>query len=312
MSGPPRLPLHVGDYLKDTPPISRVNWEHHGIYLLALMIAWSTPQCRLPNDPQWLARRFGCTVDDYHELVEPVLLEYFDNSGNWLRQKRLAEEHENVRDFSKKQSDRRKSKKTNEKTPNRKANPVKPESSSGSTRGRGTVSVSESVSNNTRSENSESLPPHEDASATAPSTTGKKYAFEGKVIRLNQADYDRWARAYDKLSSLDATLTSYDDFLDGQPDNERSRWFVRTSAYLAKKNDEAADRAQRGNHNGKTVPALPWMRMPEVPWDADENTRRNRLRADLRRAGIDPDATPGAKDNEKNAENSGETAEGTS
>lgn len=90
MAGFPRLPLHVGDYIKDTPPICRNNWEHHGIYLIALMLAWSTPGCRLPNDPKWLAERFGCTQTEYETFVRPVLARYFKGDGNWLRQKRLS------------------------------------------------------------------------------------------------------------------------------------------------------------------------------------------------------------------------------
>ena len=109
MSGPPRLPLHVGDYIKDTPSFARANWEHHGIYLIALMIAWSTPGSRLPNDPKWLAERFGCTAAEYKARVAPVIARYFHSNGNWLYQKRLSREAKFVRNNSQLQSDRAKS-----------------------------------------------------------------------------------------------------------------------------------------------------------------------------------------------------------
>lgn len=111
MSGFPRLPIHTGDYIKDTPPICRANWEHHGIYFIALMIAWNNPRCRLPNDPRWLAQRFGCAIDEYKEFIEPILLRYFKSDGNWLRQKRLSLEHR----FVEKQSARAKSRWNKEK-----------------------------------------------------------------------------------------------------------------------------------------------------------------------------------------------------
>jgi uncharacterized protein YdaU (DUF1376 family) len=93
MSGFPRLSIHIGDYLKDTLPISRKNFEHHGIYLLALMLAWNSPLCRLPNDKKWLAERFGCTPAECAEIVLPVLRRYFKTDGYWLRQKRLVAEY---------------------------------------------------------------------------------------------------------------------------------------------------------------------------------------------------------------------------
>lgn len=93
MADLPFLPLCPSAYLADTLPISRVNWEHHGIYTLSLMIAWLTPGCRLPNDEKWLAERFGCTIEEYHESVKPVLDRYWMKRRNWLYQKRLSKEH---------------------------------------------------------------------------------------------------------------------------------------------------------------------------------------------------------------------------
>lgn len=109
MSGPPRLSLHVGDYLKDTPPVSRVNWEHHGIYLLALMVCWNVPHCRLPDEDAWLAERFGCTVDELQKFVRPILSKYFKRRGSWLTQKRLKVEFTFISESSEKQSNRAKS-----------------------------------------------------------------------------------------------------------------------------------------------------------------------------------------------------------
>jgi uncharacterized protein YdaU (DUF1376 family) len=113
MASFPRFPLHIGDYLKDTPPICRTNWEHHGIYLLALIIAWTVPHCRLPNDKKWLARRLGCTIKEYDELVKPVVAQYFKSNGKWLWQKRERLEQK----FVKKQSWNAKSRKHKEKHP---------------------------------------------------------------------------------------------------------------------------------------------------------------------------------------------------
>lgn len=116
MSSRHRLSLHVGDYLKDTPPISCVNWEHHGIYMIALMIAWTSPGCSLPNDEQWLAKRFGCTPDEYRERVAPVIRAYFKVRRNRLYQKRLTKERLFAEKQSKKQSGAAKSRWEKEKS----------------------------------------------------------------------------------------------------------------------------------------------------------------------------------------------------
>lgn len=67
----------------------------------------------------------------------------------------------------------------------------------------------------------------------------RQYAFAGKVVRLNQADYDSWKRAYSHID-LDALLQNRDDWL-ASPEGEkvRGKWFKTTSNWLARKNDEA-------------------------------------------------------------------------
>ena len=88
----PYLPLFIGDYLADTPPVSRPTWEHHGIYLLLLMLAWRVPQGRLPDDESWLALHMGCDEQQVRDHVTPVLEIYFKSDGSWWRQKRLSRE----------------------------------------------------------------------------------------------------------------------------------------------------------------------------------------------------------------------------
>ena len=60
-------------------------------------------------------------------------------------------------------------------------------------------------------------------------------AFNGKVIHLNDADYDRWKNAYLNIPNLDAYLMSRDEWLhrEAKPDHKK-RWFLSTAAYLAK------------------------------------------------------------------------------
>ena len=105
VSAPPRLPIHIGDYMKDTPSFSRHSWEHHGIYFIALMICWNTPDCSLPDDPEWLRLRLGCSKDEFNQYVAPTLSIYFKKCADGrLRQKRLSEERAFIDRWSKSQS----------------------------------------------------------------------------------------------------------------------------------------------------------------------------------------------------------------
>ena len=70
------------------------------------------------------------------------------------------------------------------------------------------------------------------------------YAFDGKIIRLNQHDYDTWAKAY-PLIDLRAQIQALDDYYDRNlTGKDRTKCFWRCSQALAKKNERA--RAGRG------------------------------------------------------------------
>lgn len=60
------------------------------------------------------------------------------------------------------------------------------------------------------------------------------YAFPGKVIKLKQADYDRWAASF-SLIDLPSLLQSRDDWLVTQDEKARRNWYNSTSSWLASK-----------------------------------------------------------------------------
>lgn len=72
------------------------------------------------------------------------------------------------------------------------------------------------------------------------------FAFSGSVIRLRRDDFDRWQRSYSELD-LAAVLQARDDWLNGQPEAERKRWFNSTSNFLAKKQQEARAAEKKGS-----------------------------------------------------------------
>lgn len=102
----PFMPLAVESYLADTDHLSD---DEHGRYMLLLMRMWLAPGQRLPNDDKWLARRFRRSEDDIRSEFRPLIVEFFDNDGNWITQARLAKEHARASEKSRKQRERAKS-----------------------------------------------------------------------------------------------------------------------------------------------------------------------------------------------------------
>ena len=84
--------------------------------------------------------------------------------------------------------------------------------------------------------------------------------FKGNTIKLNEADYTRWHTAFKHIPSLNAVLQSRDDWLTDDADPKtRKRWFLSTSAYLAKmdakfaKDQTKDDLGRRVTESGRTV-----------------------------------------------------------
>lgn len=85
----PFFPLAVDAYLADC---SHLEDGEHGRYLLLLMYLWRAPQQRLPNDDEWLARKFRRPVELVKSELRPLIAEFCNCDGNWITQKRLAKE----------------------------------------------------------------------------------------------------------------------------------------------------------------------------------------------------------------------------
>jgi hypothetical protein len=64
----------------------------------------------------------------------------------------------------------------------------------------------------------------------------KQYAFEGKIIKLKQKDFDAWKLAYPDLN-LRAELLQRDIWLQAQPPEEQKKWFLSTSQFFIKQNE---------------------------------------------------------------------------
>lgn len=108
----PALPLWTDAYLADCGHLTDAE---HGRYLMILVAMWRAPNCRIPNDDEWLARKFRRTIDAVKTELRPIINEFCESDGNWICQNRLLRERNHVEKSSKKQSERAKSRWKNEK-----------------------------------------------------------------------------------------------------------------------------------------------------------------------------------------------------
>lgn len=106
MTALPFFPLAIDAYKLDCGHLSDAE---HGRYLLILMELWVAPRQRLPNDDEWLARRFRRSVDAVEKELRPLIDEFCQCDGHWITQKRLTREYERAQKATRQRSEAAKS-----------------------------------------------------------------------------------------------------------------------------------------------------------------------------------------------------------
>src|SRR5262245_64880047 len=103
MSRFPSLPLFTDALVADTDHLSDAEF---GAYLRLLILMWRTPECRVPADKAWLARRLRKTAEQIGKEVWPLVQEFCKSDGNFIFQGRLQDEFVYLREQSKRQTER--------------------------------------------------------------------------------------------------------------------------------------------------------------------------------------------------------------
>jgi hypothetical protein len=76
------------------------------------------------------------------------------------------------------------------------------------------------------------------------------YAFDGQIIKLSQADFEKLQESYSFIPDLRAALTSYDVWLDGNlVGSQRKKWWQRMHNKLDALNQEQAAKRQQGSRS---------------------------------------------------------------
>lgn len=98
----PALPLFVDAYMAGCKHLGDAE---HGRYLLLLFEMWMAPGGRLPDNDEWLARRFKRTVAEFAADFRPLIREFCFRRSGWIYQKRLAKERRWVSEKRKKNAE---------------------------------------------------------------------------------------------------------------------------------------------------------------------------------------------------------------
>jgi uncharacterized protein YdaU (DUF1376 family) len=223
----PHLPLFVDAFVADTAHLSDAEV---GLYLRMLLTMWCLPRCRMPNDDAWLSRRFRKTVEQVKSELRPLIEEFCQTDGNWIEQKRLTKEHNHVTISKQKRSVAAKTKWQKEKnkhnadapTPTPTPTPKKKEEEDTKPGSEPPVVGGDLLGQE------EVIEP--------PKPKRGPIVFEEGVIRLNQADYDKWKAAFSYIT-LDADLIALAPWAQKQ-----QNWFQAVLGALRKRNQEAAER----------------------------------------------------------------------
>jgi uncharacterized protein YdaU (DUF1376 family) len=96
MSRFPSLPLFTDAFIADT---MHLNATETGAYLMLLMVAWRSPDCRLPDDDSKLCRWARVDPRLWHR-IRPKVMEYWNLSDGFWTQKRLLLERDKVRKYA--------------------------------------------------------------------------------------------------------------------------------------------------------------------------------------------------------------------
>ena len=87
--------------------------------------------------------------------------------------------------------------------------------------------------------------------------TSKKYAFEGRVVKLTYEDFKKWETTYSEIPDLMAEIRAADDYYSENKTKD-GKWFFQVSNWLRRAHErkliERQEKEKPGPHNDWTGP----------------------------------------------------------
>lgn len=219
----PWMPLYVADYLKDTTHLGALE---SGAYLHLIMHYWQHGS--LPDNDKQLAQIAKLTAREWKRSRDTLKAFFHDG---W-KHKRIDQELAHAIDVSAKRSAAAAAKHA----------ASKERASSKQDANAGADAHTLHTSHFTKEEK-------QVGGAEAPSenvVSIRRYAFEGRVIRLDQSDLNRWRESYPAIPDITAVLQSADDYYSENPPKD-GKWFFPVSRWLQKENDQWGEKLKLAN-----------------------------------------------------------------
>jgi len=218
----PWMPLYIADYLKDTTHLGALE---SGAYLHLIMHYWQHGS--LPANEKQLAQIAKLTAREWKRSRD-TLKSFFQDG--W-KHKRIEQELAHVADISAKRS-------------------------------AAAAARQAAIREQEECKESTIAPANADTLHTSHFTKKEKvggaeappekvvpirrYAFEGKIIRLDQPGLDRWRETYRLIPDIVAVLQSADDYYAESPPKD-GKWFFPVSNWLKRENDAWGEKIRVAN-----------------------------------------------------------------
>lgn len=235
MSSFPSLPLFTDAFIADTGHLSA---QQTGAYMMLLMMAWRSPECRLPDDDDKLAR--WARVDRRTWLkIKPSVMEFWTLADGFWVQKRLSKE----RDVVSKRAEvaRENGKQGGRPKPLENNNAGNPAGSAWVSQQKAPNPNPNPIQDKALVEPTELFPEKSESDSRADASRSPRkataYVFEAGIIRLVQRDFERWEKAWPNIS-LRGELEGLAGVAQREHDSGGS-WFHFCAGVLAKRDREA-------------------------------------------------------------------------
>lgn len=235
----PWMPLYIADYLKKTTHLGALE---SGAYLHLIMDYWQNDG--LPSDDRQLARIAKLT--DREWKASKATLQAFFHDG-W-KHERIDEEIKDAIQLAEsnagKARDAANKRWSKHKTGKHEAMPEACPEHAPSNATNDAPECTLHTSHFTEKESRGAEAPPEEVVL-------KRYAFQGRIIRLDQTDFDRWKKAYHAIHDMPAVLQAADDYYSENPPKD-GKWFFPVSRWLEKEHTQEFERSEAVRMAGRS------------------------------------------------------------
>jgi uncharacterized protein YdaU (DUF1376 family) len=227
----PWMPFYVQDFQADTMDL---EVDEIGVYVVLLCLAWQRGGT-IPADElslKKLLKRCFATFHGhtYNRIVPKLLARYFDLEDGFYTNKRLTKEKQKADKLSAKQKQ-----KADKRWADVRENNVLADAAAMPS----TITTTITTTKKEEVGGADAPPPEKVVPI-------RRYAFEGRIAKVSQADLERWRNSYHAIPDFLAALQAADDYYSENPPKD-GKWFFPVSRWLQKEHDQWGEKIRVAN-----------------------------------------------------------------